>query len=315
MITPLLLALSVRASAAGAWVVPWDRPNMAELASCFKEINPFVYSFDQSGRPKLLDAALLKSALASKGGGAKIVPVIVNDVVDGSNRMQDAKSIALLTKILNTDGLEIDYERIPLPLYPRFERLVEKLAAELHKRGKTLAVDLEPAPIMKRGGPGEASWPRLAKNADALKVMVYYETGSFSDRPGPGASLPWARELAAKAAHAVPADRLVLAYSLAGTDWELPYNRLAPDRKVKRMHYRQTMEQVARSGAEPSYDPSLGAARVDYQDGGKSHELWFENDESLKAKVDLASSLGARAGVWFIGRSHPDLSSSGLCRP
>lgn len=338
MMTAIFLAAASLASAekgVGAWVVPWDKPAIEEIAGCVEEINPFVYSFDQAGRPKLVDAALLKKSLGAKSAGARVVPVIVNDVLDGRGRMQDAKSIALLTKLLNTDelvdkhvqtllkdvwsdeydGLELDYERIPNPLYPRFARLVEKLGAELHKRGKTLAVDLEPGPIMRRGAPGEEWWPRLAKNADALKVMVYYETGSFSENPGPGASLPWSRQIAAKALQAVPADKLVLAFSLAGTDWELPYQRLAPDRKVNRIQYKQVREVLGKNAGKPVYDASLGASHLLYQANDHSHDLWFEDERSLKAKLDLAASLNTRAGLWFVGRTHPELSSLGLCRP
>lgn len=338
MLTAIFLAAAALASAekgVGAWVVPWDKPAIEEIAGCFSEINPFVYSFDQAGRPKLVDAALLKKSLAAKSAGAKVVPVIVNDVLDGSGKMQEAKSIALLTKLLNTDelvdkhlqtlmsevwsdqydGLELDYERIPNPLYPRFARLVEKLAAELHKRGKTLAVDLEPGPIMRRGQPGEEWWPKLAKSADALKVMVYYETGSFSENPGAGASLPWARQVAAKSLRAVPASKLVLAFSLAGTDWELPYQRLAPDRKVNRIQYKQVRDILNKKLGQPAFDAALGAPHLLYQANDHSHDLWYEDEQSLKAKLDLASSLNARAGLWFVGRVHPDLNSLGLCRP
>lgn len=334
MMTAIALAAATAAAAGtGTWLVPWDAYDAGEPgAACFGELNPFVYAFDESGRPKLLDGGLLRKTLERRPAGAKVVPVIVNDIVDGKNRMKDAKSIALLEKLLASDravdkhvktlmstvwsdefdGLEIDYERIPPSLYPRFARLLEKLGAELHARGKYLAVDLEPAPIVKRGGPGPRWWPEFAKHADALKLMVYYETGSFSDAPGPGASLPWSRKIAEKALEAVPPGRLMLVFSLAGTEWPVPYSRGG---KVKRLHYKQVKALLDAQAASPSYDETLGAPKFAYAEGGASREVWFEDERSLKAKLELARSLGVRAGLWYLGRAHPDLNSLGLCRP
>lgn len=334
MMTALLLAAtSTLAWGDGTWIVPWDKPDLAspDLA-CFTELNPFVYAFEGDGDPKLLDEGFLQKSLAARPQGSKIVPVIVNDIVDRKGRMKDAKSIKLLERILGDDkradkhvrtllskvwddrydGLEIDYERIPNELYPQFARFLEKLGAELHKRGKYLAVDLEPAPIVKRGGPGAQWWPEFAKHADTLKLMVYYETGSFSEAPGPGASLPWVRELAGKALAAVPKERLMLVYSLAATDWLIPYSRGG---KVTRIHYRQVAERLAKKVAEPTFDEALGAPRFAYQDSdGRGHEVWYEDERSLGEKVKIARELGTRAGVWYLGKARPDLNTAGLCR-
>lgn len=341
MMTAIVLAAAAGAhmapvTGAGGWIVPWDPYDASQAdASCFGELNPFVFAFDQNGKPKLLDSALLRKTLARRPKGAKIVPVVVNDIVDGRNRMQDAKSIELLTRLLNTDalvdkhvkalmssvwsdefdGLEIDYERIPASLYPQFARLLEKLGAELHKRGKYLAVDLEPAAIVKRGAPGETWWPVFAKHADTLKLMVYYETGSFSESPGPGASLPWVEKTAARALAAVPKERLMLVFSLAGTDWLLPYSRSDAGRKVARLHYRQVQGLLPLSAEPPAYDAALGAAKFVYEAAGKSHEVWFEDERSLAQKLELAARLGVRVGLWYVGRAHPDLNTAGLCRP
>lgn len=329
--------LAALALFAGTWLVPWDydlkRP---EDLACFEELNPFVFAFDQAGRPKLLDAALLSKSLAARPPGTKIVPVIVNDIVDSRGRMREAKSVELLTRLLNTDklvdahvaalmrdvwrdefdGLEIDYERIPPQLYPRFDYFLQRLGAELKKRGKYLAVDVEPAPIVKRSGPGAQWWPRFARHADVLKLMVYYETGSFSEAPGPGASIPWARSVAAKALESVPKDRLMLVFSLAGTDWRLPYSRRDESRQVKRLHYRQVRDLLPAAADAPVYDESLGAPHFLYEDpSGAGHEVWYEDERSLSEKLRLAADLGVRAGVWYLGKASPDLRSAGLCRP
>lgn len=331
----LALAVSARASGTGprAWLVPWDLAPARAAGSCFSQVNPFCFAFDGRNEPVLVGAQALREALEAKAGGAKIVPVVVNDVQDRSAGGGSQKNVALLDSILGDeslvdrhvdalmsrvwsddfDGLELDYERIPAPLYPRFAELVEKLAARLHAKGKILSVDLEVGPFLKAGGPGRTYFPRLARAADQLNMMMYYERGEFSDAPGPGSSLAWFADTAKRLAAALPPAKLTLVASLSGTDWEVPYPRNPARRRVKRLHYGQVVELMRQVGAQPQWSRQWQSPCFGYERDGQLHQVFFEDERSLAEKLAAARAVGASFGLWYLGRVHPDLNSSGLC--
>lgn len=322
-------------SRSSIWLVPWDELSAGAIGGCVSEINPFVYAFDSKYKPFLAYPALLARVLQARPQGARIVPVIVNDVLEkGGSRMKDAKSIELLTRILNSDklaakhveellktastdnvdGLEIDYERIPPALYGRFSGFIEKLAAELHRRGKVLSVDLEAGPLVidKEREIALNQWPRIAAAADEVKLMMYYERGDFSDNVGPGSSLAWVAENGRKALAFIPAAKLTLALSLSGTDWQTPFPE---SKRADRLHYGQVMELARKTGAPVSWNPEWASPVFRYSNpGGAQHEVWFEDERSLAAKVQAADQLGAGVALWYLGAEHPDVSRLGLCR-
>ncbi len=334
MAAALFLSAPALAGGAYTWLVPWDAAAPSSLDACFAQVNPFVYAFDGRGRPLLLSPGLLQLAARARARGAKMIPVVVNDVQDRSAKRGSEKNVALLTALLNTDalvdkhvdelmakvvtpdadGLELDYERIPAALYPRFERLVERLAARLHAQHKTLSVDLELGPFLKRGGPGREYFPRLAKSADQLNMMMYYERGEWTDAVGPGASLAWFSDAAKQLAAALPPQKLALVVSLAGTDWQVPYPRDPLKRRVKRLHYGQVVELMRKVGARPQWSDEWQAPYFEYEEAGRRHQVFFEDERSVAAKFEAARAVGAGVGLWYLGRAHPDLSSLGLCR-
>lgn len=321
------------AAQCSTWVVPWDLAPASTLDSCFDQVNPFVFAFDGRGRPVLLDRAALARALSARARGAKVIPVVVNDVEDSSGAGASEKNRAILLQFLNTDelidkhvhalmtsvwsddfdGLEIDYERVPWPLYGRFARFIDRLADELHKRGKTLSVDLEAGALLSSGGPGARYWPQIARSADQLNLMMYYERGAFSSDVGPGSSLAWFARTAKTAASVVPAAKLTLVVSLSGTDWQTPYPRDITERRVRRLHYGEVEALMARVGARPLWSRRWSSPYFTYEHDGHAHEVFFEDERSVAAKFAAARAVGARVGLWYLGAIHPDLGQLGLC--
>ncbi len=318
------------------WLVPWDELPASALGPCVQEIDPFVYAFDAKDRPYLAYPGLLQRVVEQRNPQIQVVPVLVNDVLAARDRMKEEKSIELLTRKLNSDklvrrhvqevlsaaarpdvdGLEIDYERIPPALYGRFADFVEQLAAELHKRGKILSVDLEAGPLVvaKQADIAKNDWPRIARAADEVKVMMYYERGDFSDAAGPGTSLSWLGANLRKAARYIPPDKLFAAISLSGTDWPAPYSPRDAAGKVERLHYGQVLQLLRKTGASPEWDARWSAPLFRYAASGRQREVWFENERSIAEKVRAAAGTGAGAALWYLGADHPDVSRLGLCR-
>lgn len=335
----LAILLAVNSVSAGtprpavtAWVAPWE-PISSQGWECFSEINPFVFAFDSEDKIALPYAKFLAEAVAAKPPRALLVPTVVNDVFGKNAQRQTLKSVPLLVRLLKDDesinahvdellrlsapynGLEIDYEKIPSHRWGEFATLIERLGQRLRERGKKLGVDLEPGPVM-RGDPGvQGAWRRIGAAADRVSLMAYYQRGAFSDSPGPGNSLPWIETLARKTLELIPPDKLALAYSLAGTDWRLPHSANPLKRAVKRVHYRDVVALRQRTPIPVSFDEAESTPRLRYFDAkGVEHELWFEDERSLKAKYELAAALGvSRVSLWYLAHPRPDLAAAGLC--
>ena len=307
-----------------AWVVPWDSAGAA--AGCFDELNPFAFALSSAPAPVLAFPKLMKDVLRRRRRGDLVVPVVVNDVYSEGNEAE-LKSDRALSVLLSDsgrtarhvaeleaaaqgyDGLEIDYERIPPDLWRPYTEFVERLGASLHKHGKRLYIDLEPRLLRSK------DWARLVRAADRIKVMAYYERGGDAARPGPGNSAAWVVETARLALRVVPPEKLVIAVSLAGTDWAPSAPGGPSSWTAKRLNYGQVMDLRSKSGAKVSRD----ASNVPYFHAvrdGRDDEIWFEDARSLKVKIRALQALGIkRIAFWYWGRKHPDAGALGLCRP
>lgn len=225
------------------------------------------------------------------------------------------EELSRLVESQGFDGIEIDYERVPPALWEPFTRFAEALAGELHRKGKRMNVALEPGALHR--GKDQARilkyWPRLARCADALKFMCYYERGDYSKESGAGNSLAWVEDTARKALELVGPDKLWVALSLAGTDW-VSASESSGVREVRRLHYGQVLKILSDSGAQVRWDPESASPYFRYVDSGERHEVWFEDERSLKAKVDALRAIGVkRVAIWYLGARHPDVRSLGLC--
>ena len=307
-------------------MVPWDSADAA-AAGCFDELNPFAFALSSAPALVLLYPDQIKEVSRLRRAGVLLVPVVVNDVYT-EGKPAELKSDRALTLLLSDsgprdrhvaelaaaaqefDGLEIDYEQIPEDQWEHYADFIGSLAASLHKNGKKLYIDVEPKLLRDK------DWARLARAADKIKVMAYYELGGWSARPGPGNSTAWVAETGRQALRVVPREKLVVALSLAGTDWAPPGPEAGSSSwTAKRLNYGQVLDLRAKSGAEVQRDafgsPSFRVVR----DGGE-HEIWFEDEKSLEQKVRALHALGiSRIAVWYWGRKHPDAGALGLCRP
>ena len=325
---PLARAASARAASGdskngySAWVVPWDTVDAA-ADGCFEELNPFAFALSSAPALTLASPELLSDTARVRRKGVLLVPVVVNDmIVDG--KATELKSERALTVLLTDparaarhveelaaaarefDGLEIDYERIPPGLWSAYGDFIASLGAALRKNGKRLYIDVEPKLLRNK------DWAKIASAVDRIKVMAYYERGGAAARPAAGNSTEWVVATARQALKLVPPEKLVVALSLAGTDWaaDSPSSWTA-----KRLNYGQVQDLLSKSRPVVARDafsaPSFRAVR-----DGKEHAVWFEDEKSLAEKISGLHGIGVKnIAFWYWGRKHPDAAALDLCRP
>lgn len=215
----VLLLLTGCAYRTSIWVTPAGTESAHANVSSYTEANPVLYTLDINGNivTKMADDSRLKPR--------RVLPTIQNFVNgqfdadalcvaigDSYARQRHVKAIVAIAR--RYDGIDIDYESIPLNMRDDFSQFVTILASELHRQGKRLSVTVQ-AKTSDRG----MDWRAIGRAADAVKIMAYDFHWSTSEA-GPIAPLDWIGRVAAYAAQTIPARRQFWGLPWYGRDWQ-----------------------------------------------------------------------------------------------
>ena len=141
----------------------------------------------------------------------------------------------------------------------------------------------------------------LSRYSDGLYVMFYDYTGHWirGRDSGPTAPMkPWEGQphtvesnLDELLEMGVPAGKIIMGIPLYGYDFVLDEDGMVAGAKAD--FNARLLVQAERRGAEVQWDEAKEAPYYDYvDDEGKSHRVWFENERTYQAKLELARSRG-----------------------
>jgi len=200
------------------------------------------------------------------------------------------------------DGLALDFEGLDPDDRGALSDFINQLGTSLHEQRKLFAIAL-PAKTRDTttGWAGAYDYAAIASSADLFLVMAYgFRTGS-SGTPGSTAPLPWVDASMAYAASVIDPNRLILGVPFYGYDWNV--TRGPPARALR---YRDVRDLLDRTGAVPYIDPESASATFEYFDGEQQHEVWYEDERSLAAKLNLVRKYALRGvGAWRLGQEDP----------
>jgi spore germination protein len=130
-------------------------------------------------------------------------------------------------------------------------------------------------------------------------VMAYDWHWAFS-APGPIAPTWWVDDVLDYATSVVPPEKLALGVGLYGYDWS--------GGQARDIRWREADQLATAPGATPGRDPVSGAPYLRYRADGVDHEVWYEDDDSIAAKLKLADAYGVGAvELWRLGAEDPGL--------
>src|SRR5439155_22895083 len=99
----------------------------------------------------------------------------------------------------------------------------------------------------------------------------------------------------------LPADRVLLGISFYGYDWNV--TRGPPARALRFSDVRALLDAT---GAIPRFDQEIGSTTFQYTSAGEAHEVWYEDERTLGAKLTLVLKYGVRGvGAWRLGHEDP----------
>ena len=294
-----------------AYYYPPDGSSLESLRANiarFDVVAPHWLVVDEGGRVEATE--IREAADLMRASGVVVLPsAVIASPEAGRRILRDPAVTAtaldqLVSAVRPWDGLALDFEGLDPEDRDALTTFIHRLGTALRGSGKAFAVAL-PAKTsdVRTGWAGAYDYARIAEAADLFLVMAYGFRTSATAVPGSTAPLSWVEAVMAYAAVQIAPERLLLGAPLYGYDWNV--SRGPPARALR---YREVRQLIETTAAAPAFDTAAGSTWFRYETDGEAHEVWYEDDRALAAKLALVSRFGLRgAGVWRLGQEGPEV--------
>lgn len=197
-------------------------------------------------------------------------------------------------------GVNLDFEGMKPGDRFYYNEFLTKLSKALHEKGYLLSIDV----AAKSKDNPNSSWSGvfdydlIGRVCDQVCVMTYDEHWSGGD-PGPVSSIQYFAKCARYAESVMPKEKVLGGIPFYGYDW-------STTGKVESLGCRNAMKLAERKEAKINWDEESETPWFAYKDRiGNRHTCWFENKQSLAAKLEKAHDLGI-GGVCFWSMGYED---------
>ncbi|MEF3302940.1 glycosyl hydrolase family 18 protein [Paenibacillus sp. GYB003] len=236
------------------------------------------------------DSAMTSQFLANKGAQQTFIRALIDKAAQ-----------------LGVDGLNIDFENLSGKDRAAFTAFMNDLTVEAHAKGLIVSVDL-PRGSVKWNHLSAFDHEKLAQIVDYVITMAYDQHYSGSDKPGSVSGLQWAEEGVKEfLEYGIPRDKLVLGIPYYVREWKI--NAATGALESNRAIYMKDIPAlIAAKKATSAWDPQFQQYKVEYEDGGYRYVFWLENEETVKARVDIAAKYDlAGIAAWRLGYETTDV--------
>lgn len=277
-------------------------PAMKTFAKSMSAVGPFWFRATKDGTLETMESQLVYDT--AKGLGLKMYPLVTNKSGATDAILSDP---AVRTKVVNNivkvatdkkyDGINIDFELLPPKHRDDLTAFMSELYPKMKAANKTLIISVFPQVEVSADVSGAYNYPELAKNADFLQIMLYDHHYEGSP-PGPVAPIDWYEKNLKYAIDKCGGPQKVIAgIGAYGYDW-------SKDGKADTVTYVDAIVRAKKHDAKIVYDDDSQAPHFKYD----SHEVWFENEKSTAAKLDVVAKYDpAGIAVWRIGQEQPEI--------
>jgi spore germination protein YaaH len=286
---------------------------VAAHTPAFNEVSPWIYGLSPHGQivaqapgraaettaaiNRLRDLSIpLIPTIANITHGHWAYPPVAALLGDPAVMNQHITDIVTLVNRENYAGIDIDYENLKATDRQSFTTFVTHLAQALHAQSKVLSVAL----FAKTTDAGDnqrnvaQDYEAIGEAVDEARLMAY-DYHWDSSPPGPVAPISWVRDVLAYAKTRIPPHKIVLGIPVAGYDWV--------DGHGQPVTWQQCVQLATTFNTSVRYNGRYEAPWFRYTDTqGRQHEVWFENADSTKAKLDTIRAYGIRGVyLWMYG--------------
>lgn len=253
-----------------------------------------------------------KSVIDFAHKNRKSVLLLVNNAKDASNgvlpihallRSQDLRTKAIdsleaYLKKYSLDGVNIDFEMVPPEDKVYLTAFMRELSARLKPQGYLISIDVFPKQDETNDVAAAYDYAELGKYADKIIIMTYDNHGVWSG-PGPIADIRWVENCLQYSLQYIPKHKVYMGIAAYGYDWA--------GSKAESIEHKQLQSLLDQYNPAVRWDEPSKSPNFNYTDTqGQQHQVWFENSESLKYKLDLVNKYDiAGAAMWRLGGEDP----------
>ncbi len=201
----------------------------------------------------------------------------------------------------NMGGIDFDFEYLAAEYADDYVRLVADTRQRLRPLGCLTTVAL--APKVSTDQPGLLyqghDYASMGKAADYCLLMTY-EWGYTYGPPLPVSPINSVRRVLDYGISQIPAEKILMGMSNYGYDWKLPF--VQGESKAEKLTNYQALARAEYYGVNVEYDEEAQAPFFTYTvSDGTEHIVWFENEQSWRARLALVSEYGlAGISIWNI---------------
>ena len=283
-----------------------NRTNNTEIEKFFEFTDDYMRRVVEFGhRHNIRMLPVIHNLLYERGNQNRNKEVVRGMLRTAETRRAFINNVIELIDRYDFDGAHIDFEDVFLEDAPLLNAFYRELGAELHRRNLFFAVST-PSKASDQA-PSEFAAPFnysvIGEAADEFVAMLYNEHGWPGSGPGPVVSIGWMERVLRYAMTKMPARKITAAVSVFGFDFNLTQKRNTY------VTYSMAMNLARRYNKEVIFDRETQTPMFAYTDGeGNQHEVWFENADSIRAKLRLANRLGIRGlALWRLGMEDPEI--------
>ncbi len=220
-----------------------------------------------------------------------------------TNPAARGRAVAAIVRLVQAQGYQevnIDFELLKPSAASGLLAFMQALRHALPR-----SVVLSEAVFPKIGVPtsinGAYNYAALAKVVNYLVIMLYdnHYNGSAA---GPVSPYPWVvanMNWFLHTAHIAPS-RLVIAAGVYGYDWP------KGSTQARELPLNVALAEAAAQHAAVHVDQASQNPYFTYTAGGHAHVVWFQDQQTLQQRLQLASSLGIRGvAIWALGEETP----------
>lgn len=299
----------------GTTVAPVLESSARDAAPYLTYLAPFSF---QALRDGTLKEPLLNNFPAIAKANRNVLMMVItnqeNDQFNDELARILLNEIPIQDKFLNTivttakkygfRDIHFDFEFIRPADREAYNRFLRKAKQRFTSEGWLLSTALAPKTSATQAGKWYEGHDYKAHGefADFVVIMTY-EWG-YSGGPAMAVSpIDQVRRVLEYAITEIPAGKIMMGQNLYGYDWTLPF---VQGTVAKAVSPQQAIELAAKHRVPIQFDTKAQAPFFKYSEGGKEHEVWFEDARSIQAKFNLIKELNIRGmSYWKLGLAFP----------
>jgi spore germination protein YaaH len=235
------------------------------------------------------NAELTTAFLANSAAQSKFIQALVNRSAD-----------------LGVDGINVDFESLAGKDRAGFTAFMQNLTNAAHQKGLIISVDLSRGSI-KWNAQTAFDHEKLGSIVDYIAIMAYDQFWKGSTSAGSVAGLSWTEDgIKEFLSYGIPRDKIILGIPYYVREWKIDgAGKLDSNRTVL---MKDIPALIASKKATLTWDNEFKQYRVDYQENGYKFVFWLENEDTVKARLDIAKKYDiAGVAAWRLGYDTPDL--------